>query len=76
MKNGKVKKTHPAVQGVTRNGAGARLLSLRAASSYLSLSYWTVRQMALRGDFPIVRIGRRILIDIEDLDDFIKREKV
>jgi excisionase family DNA binding protein len=54
---------------------GIRLLDLHSASRYVSLSYWTVREMALRGDIPLVRAGRRILIDRQDLDLWIERNK-
>ena len=53
----------------------ARLLSLRDAAVYLSVSHWTLREMIWRGDLPSVRVGRRILIDREDLDRFIERCK-
>ena len=52
-----------------------RLLDLRSASRYVSLPYWTVREMVLRGDLPLVRAGRRILIDRQDLDLWIERNK-
>jgi excisionase family DNA binding protein len=53
----------------------ARLRSLRGAAFYLGLSYWTVRGLIWDGQLPYVRVGRRILIDCEDLDDFIERCK-
>ncbi len=52
-----------------------RLLGLKLAAGYVSLSYWTVREMIWRGELPSVRVGRRILVDREDLDDFIERNK-
>ena len=51
------------------------MLDLRSAGRYVSLSYWTVREMAMRGDIPLVRAGRRILIDRLDLDLWIERNK-
>jgi hypothetical protein len=36
--------------------SGARLISLRAAARYLGVSYWTMRDLALGGTIPIVRI--------------------
>jgi hypothetical protein len=63
----------------------ARLLDLKAAASYCSISYWTLRDLALGGEIPIVRFPvprardgrtiRRILIDKADLDVFIDRNK-
>ncbi len=52
-----------------------RLLDLQAAAHYLSLSYWTIRDMVSRGEIPHVRAGRRVLIDVRDLDRWIDRNK-
>ena len=52
-----------------------RLLDLNGCASYLNLSYWTIRQMIHRGELPAVRVGRRLLIDLEDIDDFIEANK-
>ena len=59
----------------TDHYSGARLLDYHTAAHYLSLSYWTIRDMASRGEIPCVRAGRRVLIDREDLDDWISRNK-
>ena len=65
--------------------AGPRLLDLKAAATYLGLSYWTVRDLVLAGRLPGVKIPcprsgdgrtiRRILVDRHDLDDFIEQNK-
>ena len=65
--------------------AGPRLLDLKAAATYLGLSYWTVRDLVLAGRLPTVKIPcprsgdgrviRRILLDRHDLDDFIEQSK-
>jgi len=55
--------------------SGARLLDFRAASQYLSLSYWTIRDMVSRGEIPHVRAGRRVLIDVRDLNRWIDQNK-
>jgi len=52
-----------------------RLLSQHEAASYLGVSYWTLRDLIFRGDFPYLRIKRRILIDRADLDSYIGRVK-
>ena len=49
-----------------------RLLSVQAASVYLSISSWTVRGLIYRGELPCVRIGRRVLLKREDLERFIE----
>ena len=52
-----------------------RLLSYEAATRYLSLSYWTVRNMVLEGHIPHIRSGKRVLIDVQDLDEWIAKSK-
>src|SRR5712664_3413083 len=64
---------------------GGRLMDLRTAAAYLGCSYWTLRDLALNGHVPIVRIPsprardgralRRILLDSRDLDLLIDRWK-
>jgi len=64
---------------------GPRLLDLKAAATYLGLSYWTVRDLVLAGRLPTVKIPRprsgdgrsirRILVDRQDLDAFIEHNK-
>jgi len=67
----------------------ARLLTLKQAAAYLSVSYWSVRDFVLAGHIPTVqmpalraRLGdrpraslRRVLIDRQDLDRFIEARK-
>jgi excisionase family DNA binding protein len=55
--------------------ARIRLRSIRDTAEYLGVSTWTVREMIWRGELPHVRIGRRILLDIRDLEAFIARKK-
>ena len=52
-----------------------RLISQKEAGEYLGISYWTVRDMVFRGDIPHIRIGRRILMDIKDLEEYIQKNK-
>ncbi len=52
-----------------------RLLSYEAATRYLSLSYWTVRHMVVEGYIPHIKSGKRVLIDVQDLDDWIEKHK-
>src|SRR5262249_53697624 len=62
-----------------------RLLDLRAAGTYLGLSYWTMRDLVFGGLIPTVKIPcprtndgrviRRLLIDRRDLDAFIEKNK-
>jgi hypothetical protein len=69
----------------TDTTAAPRLLDLKAAGAYLSVSYWTVRDLVFAGALPTVKIPcpragdgraiRRILIDRKDLDAFIENNK-
>ena len=53
-----------------------RLCSLADAARYLAVSDWTVRQLVWRGDLPHIKTGKRVLLDLRDLDGWIDREKV
>jgi excisionase family DNA binding protein len=52
-----------------------RLYSLKEASTYLGRSVWALREMLWAGKMPYVRDGRRILLDIEDMDAWIEKNK-
>ncbi len=54
-----------------------RLLRLKIAAQYVSLSTWTLRGMIQRGELPVVRgaEGAPWLLDIRDLDNWIEQNK-
>jgi len=52
-----------------------RLYALPEAALYLGRSIWAVREMVWAGKLPIVRDGRRILLDIQDMDKWIDMQK-
>lgn len=54
-----------------------RLLSLKDASSYLGLSLWGMRERVWAGDIPVVRFpgGRKMFIDVQDIEKFINNNK-
>lgn len=52
-----------------------RLFSLNRSAEYLGVSYWTVRDYIFRGELPSVKLGRRVLIDVRDLDALIAKYK-
>ncbi len=52
-----------------------RLLTVKEAAQYLSVCQWTVRTMVSEGRVPAVRMNRRVLLDVLDLDRFIQRTK-
>ena len=60
---------------VQSNALSPRLLSYEAATAYLSLSYWSIRHMVVEGHIPHIKVGKRVLIDVKDLDDWIEKHK-
>ena len=66
---------------VARDDAGAiqapRLLSAQAAAKYLGVPYTSLRDWALRGHLPIVRVPdcRRLWFDRRDLDRAVESWK-
>jgi excisionase family DNA binding protein len=54
-----------------------RLLRLRAAAEYLSLSAWKVRCLIQAGRLPVVQDGEGspFLLDVRDLDSYVERNK-
>ena len=53
----------------------SRLLTLNLAAVYMSLSYDSLYRMYVDGEVPHVRFGRKVLIDRQDLDDWIETHK-
>ena len=52
-----------------------RLLTLPEASEYLGLSPWTVRELTYKGTLPVVRLTRKLLFDLRDLERLIETAK-
>ncbi len=54
-----------------------RLLRIKDASEYLSLSPWKLRQLIQCGKLPVVQDtdGSPFLLDMRDLDGFVERSK-
>ena len=52
-----------------------RLFSIKEAAVYLGRSVWAVREMLWAGKIPFVKDGRRMLLDIRDMDTWIESSK-
>ncbi|MBF0517103.1 MAG: helix-turn-helix domain-containing protein [Nitrospirae bacterium] len=52
-----------------------RLYSIMDAAEYLGRTEWSIREMVWAGKIPCIRDGRRILIDVNDMDKWIERSK-
>lgn len=52
-----------------------RLYSITEAAEYLGRSVWSVRELIWAGAIPYIKVGRRIHLDIIDMDSFIEKNK-
>jgi excisionase family DNA binding protein len=54
-----------------------RLYTLKEAARYLGRSEWGMRELIWGGHVPVVKSagGRKIFVDVADLDAFIDRNK-
>jgi excisionase family DNA binding protein len=54
-----------------------RLLRLREAAQYVSLSPWKLRRLVQDGQLPVVKYGENApwLLDVRDLDNWVDRHK-
>jgi len=54
-----------------------RLFTLKEAAEYLGRSEWSMRDLIWARKIPVVRQegGRKIFLDIKDLDSFVERNK-
>lgn len=52
-----------------------RLYNISEAAQYLGRSPWSVRHLVWSGVLPEVRAGRRVHLDIKDIDAFIEKNK-
>ncbi len=52
-----------------------RLYTLSEAAHYLGRTLWSIRELIWKGSIPIVREGKRIFIDINDLEMYVTKHK-
>jgi hypothetical protein len=52
-----------------------RLLTIPQAAHYLSSTVWAIRQLQWSRTVPFIRLGARILFDVNDLNNFIEAQK-
>jgi len=59
------------------NPIAPRLLPLKKAAQYLGLTVWAIRERIWAGQIPVVQFpgGRKMYVDVNDLDSFIDRNK-
>ena len=52
-----------------------RLYSLPEAAHYMGRTLWSMRELIWKGSIPIVREGKRIFVDIVDMDAYAEKHK-
>jgi len=52
-----------------------RLLTIKQAAAALSLSTRKIWELTNRGEIPSIRIGRAVRYSIDDLKDYIARQR-
>ncbi|MDI9561461.1 MAG: helix-turn-helix domain-containing protein [Pseudomonadota bacterium] len=48
---------------------------MKEAAVYLGRTEWALREMIWAGKLPYVKDGKRILLDIRDMDEWIEQNK-
>lgn len=52
-----------------------RLYTLPESAKYLGRTLWSMRELIWSGKIPIVRDGKRIFVDIRDLEAYVLKHK-
>ena len=53
----------------------ARGVTVREAAAYLSATVPAIRRLISKSELPYTKLGKRFIIDREDLDKWIERKK-
>jgi excisionase family DNA binding protein len=53
-----------------------RLLDVKEAGEYLGRSEGSIRELIWAGRLPAIKVGRRIHLDIGDLDEWIEQHRI
>jgi excisionase family DNA binding protein len=56
-------------------GPVKRLYSVPEAACYLGRTVDGLREMIWKGTLPHIKDGRRVLLDVRDMDEYIERNK-
>ena len=52
-----------------------RLYNIKEAAAYLGRTEWGLREMIYAGKIPCIKDGRRVQIDIKDMDAWIEKNR-
>ena len=67
-------KSSQKAQRIT-NPRAQRLYDLKAAAVYLGRSVWGVRELIWSGKLPVIQDGRKMYVDLYDMNRYIELEK-
>ena len=59
----------------TRNPLGKRLFTIKEAGKYLGRSTYSVRTLIWNGQLRIVKNGKKMWLDVMDMDAWIEKNK-
>jgi len=51
------------------------LVGIPEVAGMLGISRWTVRKLIRNGSLPCVHIGRRVLVEVEEISKFIEKNR-
>ena len=60
---------------VERTCSEPRLLTIKAAAQYLSVTVWFIRGLVYGKEVPALKLGNRWVIDKADLDAYVEKRK-
>jgi len=53
-----------------------RLVNKKELAEYLSLSIYTIDTWVCQSRIPYVKMGRRVLFDLHEIDKWIEKQKI
>jgi hypothetical protein len=73
----RVNKTVTRAQRIANPRLFPRLLPIKGAAEWLGLTVWAMRERIWAGQIPVVQFpgGRKMYVDVEDLEKFIQGNK-
>ena len=54
----------------------AEVMEVKDVCAYLKISSWKVRDLTRTGGLPFVQLGRRILFDKANVDEWLESQKI
>ena len=60
---------------VSQPKVAKRLYTIAEAAVFLGRNKWSVRRLIWAGELPAVRVGRRVHLDVHDMEAFIEKHK-